>query len=217
MSDHYQVDRNPLTEKIFSSPNQSAKIVKYVALGDSLTAGAGAKQSSESFPFVLAQKLSADDSIEYLNLGIPGATTKDVINLELPRAIDQKPDLITVLIGTNDIHNFTGKNRFKNELSFLIQELKNKTKARIILINIPYLGTSQVVLPPYGLYFQAKTKEFNKIISQVSATKDIEMIDLYTPNFGFSQTQDFYSPDFFHPDKVGYALWANLVYENIHK
>jgi hypothetical protein len=56
----------------------------YLSLGDSVAAGSGASDSSTtSFAALVAQDAG---SIEIANLAVAGATTRDVVEQQLPRA-----------------------------------------------------------------------------------------------------------------------------------
>ncbi len=77
----------------------------YLSLGDSVAAGSGATDaSSTSFAALVAKDAG---SIEIANLAVAGATTRDVIEKQLPRAETaaggRKLAFITVSVGGNDL------------------------------------------------------------------------------------------------------------------
>ena len=75
---------------------------RYVALGDSFTAGA-AGSDVPSFADVLAGLLrEARPELEYANLAAPGARTVEVVYEQLPRAFELGPDVLTLVCGGND-------------------------------------------------------------------------------------------------------------------
>ena len=71
---------------------------RYVAIGDSFTAGAPGLEGR--WPDELAVALRP---AEYHNLGAAGATTAEVADGQLPRCIELDPDLVTVVCGVNDV------------------------------------------------------------------------------------------------------------------
>lgn len=194
------------------------KILKYVSLGDSLTAGVGAQNNNSNYPYLLAQKLNTNaSSVELYNFSIPGANTSDVLNSQIPLAIAQKPDLITMLIGINDIHNLVGETKFKKNYENIISQLKSNTNAKIIVINIPYLGNKKILLFPYYILFNYETVQFNKIIKSITLANNIKYIDLYSKSLvPFQKDDSLYSVDYFHPSEKGYAFWSNYIYENLN-
>lgn len=188
--------------------------IKYITLGDSLTYGFGASDYKGTFPYVLAKKLSKiHQRVSVTNLGISGSVIGELIENQLPRAIEEKPDFVTILIGTNDVHDFINPLEFKNSLTFITDKLQNETGARILLINIPYLGTKDLILPPYDTVMDLRIREFNRVIKQTAGEKQIKYFDLYSSsNAAFKQNPDkYYSIDKFHPSDAGYILWGNLI------
>src|SRR5262249_13197469 len=70
---------------------------------DSFTIGTGTT-ADRSFPAVLADRWRAEGRLcDLRNPAVNGYTTDDLIQEELPLVGSFKPDLVTVLIGANDI------------------------------------------------------------------------------------------------------------------
>jgi lysophospholipase L1-like esterase len=75
---------------------------RFVALGDSFTAGA-AGAGVPSFGDRLAEILrEANPDLEYVNLAAPGALTFEVASQQLPAAVALEPDVVSVVCGGND-------------------------------------------------------------------------------------------------------------------
>ena len=75
---------------------------RYVALGDSFTAGA-AGSGAPSFGDRLAEILrEASPALDYVNLATPGALTTEVAERQLPAALEMAPDVVSVVCGGND-------------------------------------------------------------------------------------------------------------------
>ena len=200
-------------EYILKSQTPTAQNKKYVALGDSLSAGVGANSFDQTFPYLLAEKLAQENNISLVNLGVPGAKTKDVISSQISQAITLNPDYLTLLIGINDIHGLIPVKKFQANFTEIINRLMTETKAKITVINIPYLGSSHLILPPYNFYFDQQTKKYNEIIQKITEQKSICYIDLYNQTkTTFAQNKKLYSSDLFHPSAEGYRLWADIIY-----
>ncbi|MET9735042.1 SGNH/GDSL hydrolase family protein [Streptomyces sp. NPDC006458] len=77
--------------------------VRYVALGDSLTEGVGDRVADgwRGWAALLADGLDLE-SVEFTNLAVSGAQTRDIVDSQLPVALALKPDVASVLIGVND-------------------------------------------------------------------------------------------------------------------
>lgn len=197
---------------------KQGKVISYVALGDSLTAGVGVENYEQSYPYLLAQKMSSGTlSVSLNDLSVPGAKTADLKNNLISSAVKIDPDVITILIGVNDIHGNISLTEFKNNYEEILQRLTTETKAKINLINIPYIGADDLMLPPYGYYFNWQTIRYNTVINALAKTYDVKYLDLYSPSLAqFQKTGVHYSADSFHPSAQGYAAWAQIIYDHLN-
>lgn len=195
----------------FPNPNFQNNI-KYVALGDSLTNGVGSDNINNTLVFIFAQKLSQNMSVSLINLAVNGVTTDDLIKFQLNKAIEKKPNYVTLFIGINDIHNHISVKKFQQNMDLILNRLTRETEGRIIVFNLPYLGSGNLILPPFNIFFDYKTKQFNQVISRIVSEKNITLVDIYTPTKEtFSKKSSFYSSDEFHPSKDGYIFWGSLL------
>jgi len=79
--------------------------VRFVALGDSLTEGVGDPVGDQwrGWAALLARGLApADAPVEFTNLAVSGAQTRDVLERQTPAALALEPDVVSVVIGVND-------------------------------------------------------------------------------------------------------------------
>jgi len=80
----------------------SAGIDRYVALGDSFSAGTGGDYVP--WPELTARGLGArGEAVELHNFAVVGATCAEVVENQLEPALELKPGLVTVICGANDI------------------------------------------------------------------------------------------------------------------
>lgn len=202
---------------IKNNANNEKKLI-YTALGDSLTAGVGVSRYEESYPYQLARKIAGDsDNIILRGRAYQGARTSDLITGLLAAAINDNPDIITLLIGVNDIHGNVSKTEFSENYAEILKRLKTETKAEIFAIGIPYIGTDVLLLPPFNLYFKHETAEYNKIIKELAQTNNVKYINLYTPTEDIFRSATLYSTDLFHPSAKGYELWSEIIYADFNK
>ena len=204
---------------LFSGNTMEEKKLVYASLGDSLTAGVGTEKFSESYPYLLAQNLEdREQPVLLKNFSYSGATTEDLIRDLLTPAIAEQPDIVTLLIGVNDIHDRIDKDVFKNNYRLILDRLTKETQAKIYIISIPYIGANTLILPPHNIYFGQKTDEFNKVIAELADSYKVNYIDLISPTREtFKKNGKHYSADQFHPSAKGYALWAKIIYDSISK
>lgn len=79
---------------------------RYIALGDSLAAGYGAMPVTNGYAYLLYQEGVFDKTANTLfaNAAVPGATSQDVLDHQLPQAIQRfRPHVVTVSAGGNDL------------------------------------------------------------------------------------------------------------------
>lgn len=94
-------------------PVSRTTFTRYVALGDSLTEGLcdalpGQADSGLGWADRLAGILDGDarlagTSLEFANLAVRGRRIADVVDAQIPHALDFGPDLVSVMIGGNDL------------------------------------------------------------------------------------------------------------------
>ncbi|KKS31439.1 hypothetical protein A2380_03575 [candidate division WWE3 bacterium RIFOXYB1_FULL_43_24] len=213
--------QSPYSENlmVFGSSDTSGS-VKYVALGDSLSAGVGSDNIKETIVYQFAFNLFKKyGKVSALNLALPGGTTEDVIKDQLPIAISENPAYVTLLIGINDIHNKFTDGQYTENYSHILNELLTKTDAKIIVINLPYLGSPKAVRFPYNWMLNSRTKEFNSkiygLISEIDHNDRIRQVDLYGKTYKtFNKDPKNYSSDLFHPSGQGYLLWSRIINED---
>jgi acyl-CoA thioesterase I len=205
---------------VLNSGSEKNQAITYVALGDSLTAGVGADKYEESYPYLVA-KVIADKRSENINLkglAYPGAKTSDLINDLLIPAITVKPDLVTLLIGINDVYGNISAAVFKKNYQNILERLAKDTSAKIYLIGLPYIGSPKALLFPYNYYYFARIREFNRIIKGLALKYNFKYIDLATPELiELGNNLKYYSRDLFHPSVFGYKIWAQKIYDDINQ
>ena len=89
------------------SPSLPRRFERYVAIGDSSTEGLedpAEEGGYRGWSRRLAQRIAAaQGSLEYANFGVRGRTTRQILDQQLAPALALRPDLATVLSGTNDV------------------------------------------------------------------------------------------------------------------
>jgi hypothetical protein len=78
-------------------------VTTYVAMGDSFTAGF--EPGKPRWPDELADALGP--GVRYENVAVVGATSEQVEREQLPRAVELRPDLVTLVCGANDVLDST--------------------------------------------------------------------------------------------------------------
>lgn len=166
-------------------PWQFDRHTRYMAMGDSLSAGYGAIPATEGFVYRLYRS-GAFDTVPntiFCNAGVPGATSSDVLAYQVPQAIkDFRPGVITLTVGGNDlVRVMDGADPavvlqdFQNNLIQIFLALRSapelqNTKIYVgNLYSIPEIPASEVIVPI-----------FNQIVAGVAANFGVAVADVYT-------------------------------------
>ena len=207
----------PRTNTPYILNPDSNNSINYFAIGDSLTAGTGVDLYEDSYPYQVAKALSQNNNKVQLEIfGMPGARTLDILN-NVNQINVTNSDIVTLMIGVNDIHSRISKKQFKENYIQIIESLPKKTNGTLYLVSIPYIGTSDLIRFPYNIYFKYQTNAFNKIIQDISAQYSLRYIDIDSDWNEQVNQSSLYSEDLFHPSKVGYSLWAQNIYDNFNQ
>lgn len=87
-------------------PWQFAQHTRYMAMGDSLAAGYGAIPATNGYAYLLYKGGAFDTVPNTLlsNVGVPGATSQDVLDHQVPLAVGAfHPQAVTLTVGGNDL------------------------------------------------------------------------------------------------------------------
>lgn len=191
----------------------SQKTIKYAALGDSLTSGTGVSHYEQSFPYLIANRLGQNGAtVELRNFSYPGARTDGLVVYKLSEALAYQPEVVTLLIGTNDVHGLVGVEVFKKNYELILKKLTTETKAKVYAISIPKIGSRTLLLPPYFGIFSQEIDKYNLAIQELAAQYKIEYVDITTSTADqFAEDGAHYASDKFHPSAEGYKIWADII------
>lgn len=156
---------------------------------------------------------------EFINLGISGNRSGQLFDRSTPDLIDLQPDVVSILIGINDIwhrHNPssvpTTDEQFELNYRTLLTEIRKRTSAKIMLLS-PFLLDDEAK--------EAWRGEVNRAIAIVRKLA-AEFADVYVPlDEKFEEalkTQPepkFYSADGVHPNSNGSAFIGAIYAEAV--
>jgi lysophospholipase L1-like esterase len=187
----------------------------YVAIGASDSFGVGTDDPDrESWPSVLAGQLGP--TVHLINLGIPGERVGDALQNELPIALDQRPQVITVWLGVNDLAAAVPLDEYRQQLATLLTTLRQRTHARIAVGNLPDL----TLLPFFAKYDQAALQytvaAWNAAIAADCAQAGVTLVDVYSGWAELAQHPEYLASDGLHPSTLGAARLAALFAAALH-
>jgi lysophospholipase L1-like esterase len=184
--------------------------IRYLSLGDSFTIGTGI-QPERAFPAVLAQKWrEAGHTVELLNPAKNGYTTDDVIAQELRHAVSFMPNLVTVLIGANDIIRGSDDSRYREQIRRIHRGLRQASipAKAVIVLPMPEWSRSPAA-SPYGTPESLRTRieHFNAVVAEEAEAAGSRYVDLY-PLMKRQAAAEMLATDELHPNTEAHAEWA---------
>ncbi|HVX31147.1 MAG TPA: GDSL-type esterase/lipase family protein [Nitrolancea sp.] len=186
----------------------------YVALGASDAVGVGADQPMSEGWVPLVRRSLPDDP-QLVNLGISGATLSDVINQELPVALDARPAWVTLWPGINDLRHDVRRETFATNLDALLERLNRQTTARLIVLNIPDLRLVPAFASVDPVSLDQTVREWNDVIAHSARQQNAILVDLYGHSAEIAGHDEDISSDGFHPSTAGYRRIADLVMKTV--
>jgi len=184
--------------------------VRYVAIGASDTVGVGASDPANgSWPALVASRLPTG-SPPYTNLGVSGSLALQAVTQQLPGAIAQKPDVVSVWLAVNDLNATIEPASFADALGQIIDGLVAKTSATIFVGNVPDLRAVPVYAGTDKTRLLAGIQGYNDAIAAIAARNAarVKVVDLFTGSAALVSTATV-SQDGFHPSDEGYHLIAD--------
>ncbi len=198
--------------------------MKILFQGDSIT-DAGRDRNDyhnlgNGYPKYAAEYLKEkypDINFEFIDLGISGNQTKDLVARLQSDFIDIQPDIVSILIGINDVWHHAGdkswipNNVFEERYRTVLSAIKEKTNAKVMIME-PFL------LPADDKnFFREDLDPKIQIIRQLAH----EYADVFLPTdgllaYGLNNRDCFdFSGDGVHPNSLGADFIGKLYAEFI--
>ena len=199
-------------------PADRAAEVVYVALGDSTVEGVGATTAGNNYVGRLDARLrDRYPRARTVNLGVAGATSYDVLDGQLERAVALKPHLVTLSIGPNDITAKVPVNIYAENLEAILGRVAAGTQAVVVVNLLPDLA----VTPRFRNRDSAPlvgrlSAQFNDVVGRVAKRHGALVVDLYEASRReVPGHPELLAADGYHPSDLGYARWAELMWEAV--
>ena len=198
--------------------------IKLLFQGDSIT-DAGRNRSDyhdlgHGYPKYAAKYIAErfpDVEFEFIDLGIGGNQTIDLVNRLQSDFVDIQPDIVSVLIGINDVWHHAGDQSwidngvFEERYRTVLTAIKEKTDAKIMMME-PFL-----IPVEDKLFFRVDLAPKIEIIRKLAR----EFADAYIPmdglfamaSVGTAPTR--WAEDGVHPTKSGAELMAKYYLDAI--
>jgi lysophospholipase L1-like esterase len=187
---------------------------RYAALGDSYTIGTSVSPSDRWPDQLVAALGSGEPALDLIaNFAVNGYTTDDVIRHELPALDRHRPELISLLIGVNDVVREYPLQRSEANLRTILDDLLKRVGAgRIVAVAVPdYTAT------PAGADYGDPRRRHDAIVAvnaltaRETADRGIAFVDIFDLSLRAAGDRSLVADDGLHPSGRQYALWVERI------
>jgi lysophospholipase L1-like esterase len=191
--------------------------LRYLALGDSYTIGTGASAKARNYPSILAARLTKaiGRKVGLTNPAVNGFTTLDLIANELGYLDRLKPQLVSLLIGVNDIVQGRTAEQYRGSLIRIFDTVAalRLPRGQVVAISIPNWSEAPAA-PTFGdkASLRRLTDTFNSIAQREAETRGFMWIDITAVSTSAMGTPGWISSDLLHPGDAQYAAWADVIW-----
>ena len=170
--------------------------IKVILFGDSLMAGYGLTRNHH-LDKVLQKKFD-EQNIIFINASVSGDTSKGGLD-RLDWSLDDKPNLIFLCLGANDMLRGINPDVTRDNLEMIIKKIKQK-KIKIVIAGM-------MAQESYGISYR---KKFNSIYPELSKKYKITLYPFLLEGVALKPKMNL--PDGKHPNIAGIEEIANRIY-----
>jgi lysophospholipase L1-like esterase len=183
---------------------------RYVAIGDSFTEGIGDPEPDSpgghrGWADRVAENLAErTEQFAYANLAIRGRLLQQIADEQIPKALELRPDLISISAGGNDIiRPGTDPDEVASRFESAIERLRSDG-ATVVMFNGPDIGMTPVLRRMRG-----KVAIYNENLRYIAAKHDAIVADMWA----LRELQDprMWAPDRLHFSPLGHHTIARAV------
>lgn len=177
------------------------KVLKLVALGDSLTAGYGLPEAA-AFPVVLEKALKAKGyKVEIANAGVSGDTSSGGLD-RLDWSIPDGTDGVIVELGANDMLRGLDPAGTRQNIETIVERLKAR--------NIPVMLAGMYASRNLGADY---TQKFDTIYSDIAKKHDLVLYPFFLD--GVAGERSLNLPDGLHPTAKGVEIIVERILPSV--
>jgi lysophospholipase L1-like esterase len=182
---------------------------RYVAIGDSTSEGLDdpdGRGGYHGWANRLAERIASQQgSLLYANLALRGRKTRQIRDEQLAPALAMKPDLATVVAGTNDVLGARFDPRpFRDDL-FAMQHALVEQGAAVLTFTLPDLTP----VMPFARVLGGRVLRLNDAIRDACASSGAILVDLAAHSV--ASDPRLWSGDRLHANSLGHARIADAL------
>jgi lysophospholipase L1-like esterase len=185
--------------------------VRYLALGDSYTIGTSVTEA-ERWPNQLVERVEQLELVG--NPAVNGYTSLDLINDELPQLDVVQPELVSVLIGVNDVVQGVPDAQYAGNVAVILEELLTRLPpSRIVCI-----ATPDYTVTPGGEAFGDPIQQSdailraNAIMREACESREVAFVpEIFELSQAARDDRSLVADDGLHPSGEQYRRWVDVI------
>ena len=185
--------------------------MRYVALGDSYTVGT-AVADADRWPDQLARRIGDLELVA--NLGVDGATSAELIGHQLALLDQHRPELVSVLIGANDVVQGVPDGDYAHNVAAILDHLVGRVgSSHIVVVAIP-----DATVAPRWTEFGDPVEQsdailrFNAIMREACEQRAVRFVpEVFEISREAVQGREPVAADGFHPSGAQYERWVDAI------
>jgi lysophospholipase L1-like esterase len=185
--------------------------MRYVALGDSYTIGTSV-EPDERWPDQLARRLPQLALVA--NPAVNGYTTADLIEHELSGLEAWRPELVTLLIGVNDVVQGVAEDAYAANVELILDRLAAEVGAdRVVAVAVP-----DYTVTPRGADYgdpdqrRAAIERVNAVMAEACEERGVAFVrDPWEISRRAAHDSSLVADDGLHPSGAQYRLWVDAI------
>ena len=200
------------------------KKIKILFQGDSITDAGRDRRNyhhlGAGYPKFVAQALTnkyPDVEFEFINFGISGNRTSQLFDRLYPDCLAFQPDVVSILIGINDIWHRYGPERIATQddqiaLNYkcILERIAKETNAKVLMLQPFTEGEDQA-------HMRADVERLKPIVNSLAdkyADAYVKLDDLMHADENYGK-EHYFTRDGVHPNPTGAAFIADLYVEAV--
>jgi lysophospholipase L1-like esterase len=144
---------------------------------------------------------------------VNGYTSADVIRDELPALDGLRPELVSLLVGVNDVVQGVPPERYRANISAILDALLARLPAHRILT----VATPDYTVTPHGADYgdpavqAAGIRGVNDTLRDLAADRGIAFVDIHDLSLLAATDRSLVADDGLHPSGAQYARWVERI------
>ena len=185
--------------------------MRFVALGDSYTIGTSVAEG-ERWPDQLVARVPQLELVG--NAAVNGYTSADLIENELPLLDRWSPELVSVLVGVNDVVQGVSDWQYAGNVGLILDELLT----RLLTQRILWLATPDFTVMPNGEAFGDPIQQsdvivrYNAIVREACEGRGVRFVpEIFEISQEAQVDRSLVADDGLHPSGEQYRRWVDVI------